>query len=42
MTEASDKIMNDIQSLQTMEQQLFSSLDANPTLSDSKKKGTNY
>tara|TARA_B110000971_G_scaffold167615_1_gene171874 strand:+ start:4049 stop:4942 length:894 start_codon:yes stop_codon:yes gene_type:complete len=38
MTEASDKIMNDIQSLQTMEQQLFSSLDANPTLSDSKKK----
>ena len=37
-SEPSDEIMNDIQSLQKMEQQMFSSLDTNPNLTVSQKK----
>ena len=37
-SQSSDQIMNDIQSLQKMEQQMFSSLDSNPNLSVAQKK----
>jgi hypothetical protein len=36
--QSSEQIMNDIQSLQKMEQEMFSSLDSNPNLSISQKK----